>query len=52
MRSVLNKNPSLNCLKLIRDVYYGINGILLLTKTTSVDIAKMKFAPITLKSSV
>ena len=47
MHSVLNKNPGLNCLKLIRDVHCGINGKLLQIEITPLDIAKMKFAPIT-----
>lgn len=45
--SVLNKNPGLNCLKLIRDVYCGINEILLQTNFIPLDIINMKFAFIT-----
>lgn len=46
MFSVLNKNPILNYLKLIKDVYCGINEVLLETEITPWNIANMKIAPI------
>jgi len=47
MQNVLNKNPGLNSIKLIRDIHCGINGVMLQAELTPLDIANMKFAPIT-----
>jgi hypothetical protein len=52
MHSVLNKNPSLNCLKLIRYIHCQMNEVILQNELTPLDIKNMKFAPITsVKSS-
>jgi hypothetical protein len=34
---ILNKNPVLNCLKLIRNIHCGINETILLTELTHLD---------------
>jgi hypothetical protein len=47
MHSVLNKNSGLNCLKLIRDIHCGMNGVILQNELTPLSSGKMKFAPIT-----
>lgn len=47
MHSVLNKNPGLNCIKLIKDIHCGMNGVILQAELTPLDIASMKFAPVT-----
>ncbi|KAE9536129.1 hypothetical protein AGLY_007352 [Aphis glycines] len=47
MRSVFYKNPSLDCLKLIRDTHCEMNEVTLPTELTPFDITNMKFAPIT-----
>jgi hypothetical protein len=47
MHSVLHKNPGLDCLKLIRDAYCEMNGVIFPAELTALDIANMKFAPIT-----
>lgn len=44
MDSMLNKNPSLKYLKLIRDIHCEINGIILQTEITFLDISNTKFA--------
>lgn len=44
MRILLNTIYGLNCLKLIRDIHCGINGILLHTGLTPLDIVNMIFA--------
>jgi len=46
-RVLINKNPVLNSVKLIRDIYCEKNETLLQTKMTVSDIEKMKFARIT-----
>jgi len=47
MHSISNKNNGLNCLKLIGDIHFEINGILLLVKVTPLEIVNMKFTLIT-----
>ncbi|KAL4112044.1 hypothetical protein QTP88_015892 [Uroleucon formosanum] len=47
MHSVLHKNPGLDCLKLIRDAHCEMNGVIFPAELTALDIANMKFAPIT-----
>ena len=47
MHSVLHKNPGLDCLKLIRNIHCEMNGVILLAELTPLDIANIKFAPIT-----
>jgi len=44
--SVLHKNPGLDCLQLIRDTHYEMNGVIFPAELTVLDIASMKFAPI------
>lgn len=47
MHSVLHKNPGLDCPKLIRDTHCEMNGVIFPAELTALDIANMKFAPIT-----
>jgi len=47
IHSVLHKNPGLDCLKLIKDTHCEINGVILRAELTALDIANMKFTPIT-----
>ncbi|KAL4105015.1 hypothetical protein QTP88_020290 [Uroleucon formosanum] len=47
MHSVLHKNPGLDCLKLIRDAHCEMNRVIFPAELTALDIANMKFAPIT-----